>query len=169
MSDLTPERLAELQERAEAASPGEWVDFVLGSEGYAVLADNPGRLRRLQVARCGHEAWDVDKANAEHIAAFDPPTVLALLDEIDRLRKRVAAAEDVACLVGWTAHREETVREKALYELWLRWVQLPEVSSNAADWPHLSDEALEPLAARRDAARARRASAMTTTTDRNPA
>jgi hypothetical protein len=37
----------------------------------------------VRVARCGHEEWDTDKANAEHIAAADPPFMLAVADWLD--------------------------------------------------------------------------------------
>lgn len=34
-------------------------------------------------------------ANGEHVAAFDPPTVLALLDEIEKLRQELAVLKPV--------------------------------------------------------------------------
>jgi len=50
------------------------------------------------------EAMD---ANARHIATFDPPTVLALLDEIERLRReREVLAEAV---MGWQRYLERDV------------------------------------------------------------
>lgn len=58
----------------------------MGSEGYRVLAANPDHpKRRIVVAIVGHEQWETDRANAEHIAAFDPPTALQLLDGIDQV------------------------------------------------------------------------------------
>lgn len=87
MSDIDLDGLAVL---AQAATPGPWTADVLGSEGYAVNAERPAsdhRLRRrLRVARCGHEEWETDKANAAFIAACDPDTILAL-------RERVREAE----------------------------------------------------------------------------
>jgi hypothetical protein len=83
---MTPEQRVELREIAGAATSGPWEDAVLGSEGYAVFAERaPGdkRLSRVRVARLGWEDWDTDRANAAHIAAFDPPTVLELLDALD--------------------------------------------------------------------------------------
>jgi hypothetical protein len=77
--------LEALRSIAEAATPGHWTANVLGSEGYAVVAEHPnGGLRRLRVSRHGYEDWDTDKANAEHVAAFDPPTVLALIEALDQ-------------------------------------------------------------------------------------
>lgn len=72
---------------AEAATPGPWGAHVLGSEGYDVRATlaRPGRLPRVRVARCGYEDWDTDKANAEYVATFDPPTVLGLLQALERV------------------------------------------------------------------------------------
>lgn len=80
-------RAARLRAIAEAATPGIWDAVVLGSEGYEVRAPNlDSPIRRLRIARCGYEKWEIDRANAEHIAAFSPSIVLGLLDEIDALR-----------------------------------------------------------------------------------
>ena len=88
---VSDETLAELRLLAAEATPGPWRDNVLGSEGYQILGGHKpvgvhGSTRPLYIARCGHEAWEVDKANAAYIAAADPPTVLALLDTVDALR-----------------------------------------------------------------------------------
>lgn len=86
--ELTREQRAELRAKAEAATPGPWEDKVLGSEGYAVMAENPsGSIRRLTIARCGHEEWDTDKSNAAYIAAASPDVVLALLDAADEAER----------------------------------------------------------------------------------
>jgi hypothetical protein len=83
-----------LAEQAQAATPGPWRADVLGSEGYAVTTVNgvkpvpkqTGRLRRpIRVARCGHEDWDTDKANAEFIAAASPDVVSDLCQTLLRL------------------------------------------------------------------------------------
>lgn len=90
-----PLDLDAIEALANAATPGPWEASVLGSEGYAVTGPQgsiPGRhrLRAPRVARCGHEAWDTDKANAEHIAGMDPATTLALVAEVRALRAKVA-------------------------------------------------------------------------------
>lgn len=78
--------LTKLREIAEAATPGKWERVV----------DNDSR-RPIEVSIWSEVAnyYPVEgmvignpnhMADATHIAAFDPPTVLALLDEIERLR-----------------------------------------------------------------------------------
>ena len=75
-----------LRVRAAAASTGPWESFVLGSEGYAVVADRPEterRRSRVRVARFGWEDWDTDKANATWVATMHPGVGLALADWLD--------------------------------------------------------------------------------------
>ena len=71
MSDIDLTRLREIAEDAEDLSgPGaHWV----ASRDWASVLDADG----LQVAVCAVEH------EATHIAAFDPPTVLALLDRLE--------------------------------------------------------------------------------------
>lgn len=82
----------DLRALAEAATPGPWQANVLGSEGYAVVGDTGrrfagDRVRLGHIARCGHESWEIDKANAAYIAAASPDVILALLDEIEAHRQ----------------------------------------------------------------------------------
>ena len=77
MHELTDERLAELRKIAEETRPGGgWTADV-----YQVNDED------------GHQVYGADAYGdgtspaAEHIAAFDPPTVLALLAEVERLRE----------------------------------------------------------------------------------
>ena len=72
-----------LRELAEKATPGPWVveetresSTLRFQRPYPEYTAPDGRVLSLSM---GHE-------NAEFIAATDPQTVLALLDEIDRLR-----------------------------------------------------------------------------------
>jgi hypothetical protein len=131
--------VARLREVAEAATPGPWESNVLGSEGYEVRGpDVPHKptssvMRRPRVARCGYEGWDIDKANAEHIATFDPPTVLALLARLDAAEaardEALAALEagDACGAVGCRAlaERDEALaaveRVRALADEWHNW------------------------------------------------
>lgn len=77
MSDVTPEQRAELRKIAEAA--GEFlVERNLPWHG------SPGLER-------GDETFG--EPEADHVATFDPLTVLALLDALDAAEARVAAAE----------------------------------------------------------------------------
>ena len=96
MTAPTDDQYAQWRAIAEAATVGPWVENVLGSEGYDVRANpdpNGNPIRRIRVAKCGYEKWDTDKANAAHIATFDPETVLALLDALAAEHARADAAE----------------------------------------------------------------------------
>lgn len=91
-SKISDERLAELQRAAEAATPGPWqvTDF---NEGMCpprplwgvITEDFDGCDDSFEV-----EIHTGGKADAQHIAAFDPPTVLALLAEVAEYRAREA-------------------------------------------------------------------------------
>jgi len=90
---MTPDRLRELRRIAEAATPGkrvvvipesrrghEWLILqVDGSVSSVIAAINKSARNMRTVDYCA--------ADAEFFAAFDPPTVLAMLDEIERLRR----------------------------------------------------------------------------------
>lgn len=87
MSELTPERLAELRRIAEAATPGPW----------RISDDGPADRFVIASADRGHiaettqgDSFTEDLANAHHIATFDPPTVLAMLDRIEALEYMVS-------------------------------------------------------------------------------
>lgn len=85
MTDLD---LTKLREIAEAATPGPW-EFE--PSGYSECGEprccseyweNRIWSQRLILA----ESMELSDVDATHIATFDPPTVIALLDEIERLR-----------------------------------------------------------------------------------
>lgn len=75
--------------------------------------------------------------------------------ELTALRARLAAAEQVCMLYGWTGARRESDQDKALHEVWSDWVDLSGVSLLPEDHPELSDERIAELARKRDATRAR--------------
>lgn len=88
MSGLTAERLAELRRIAEAAPPGPW----------AWRMNKDGRILDLITLETGYNeeiitsshisAWlQVKGGLKDFIPAFAPATVLAMLDEIERLRR----------------------------------------------------------------------------------
>lgn len=82
--DLLRRAAVTMRERAAAAPPGPWVENVLGSEGYAVMGQRRGTgIGRTWVARCGMEAWEVDKAAAIYIAGMHPLVALALAHWLD--------------------------------------------------------------------------------------
>lgn len=87
--------LAALRKAAEAATPGPWRHPDHGSV-FAADSEQPDGTH-VAVARCGDEwvpsgglmCWRQAKANAVHIAAFDPPTCLALLDRLDAAEREL--------------------------------------------------------------------------------
>lgn len=107
MSALTPERLSELRRIAEAATPGPW-EVALGS-GIAVCTQVVGWRdgKVVFVADClPDDALDVaepdHRPNLDYIATFDPPTVLALLDEVEQLiTKCEELTEALESAVAW--------------------------------------------------------------------
>src|SRR5690606_9216081 len=91
MSWVTSERLEELRRIAEAATPGPWAWdkylHLFSATGKPVLTkpfspDNPDVV----------EAMPED---LDYIERFNPETALALLDEIERLRREREAALDI--------------------------------------------------------------------------
>lgn len=96
-----------LRKIAEAATPGPWA-WSKEPDGWGdngpnletvergpIWADGSQVAREQIVTSWGHDAHGicVEDANAAHVATFDPPTVLALLDELDTLTARAEAAE----------------------------------------------------------------------------
>lgn len=103
---------AELRQLAEKASQGEWWSDVVETDGeygegedrasgyhsYAVYVGSESLLDMTNsTAACIHEEWDHDyhmawdetgKRNAEFIAAANPATVLALLDELEAAERQ---------------------------------------------------------------------------------
>ena len=90
-TELNPEKLAKLRELAAAATPGPWVadeECVVHPRPDIVLASWLTKEASVVVAECGGVAFDPPRpADASYIAAANPATVLALLDEIERLRE----------------------------------------------------------------------------------
>ncbi|MFV4848854.1 ead/Ea22-like family protein [Citrobacter freundii] len=103
-----------LRQLAEKATQGEWWSDVVETDGeygegedrasgyhsYAVYVGSESLLDMTNsTAACIHEEWDHDyhmawdetaKRNAEFIAAANPATVLAMLDELEAAEKRIA-------------------------------------------------------------------------------
>lgn len=92
---FTAEELAKLREIAEAATPGPWISpwhlECENAEEYGFYAANGEKVVGLFWFDGYH--LECSEENARHIATFDPPTVLALLDEIERLRRAVEQVE----------------------------------------------------------------------------
>lgn len=86
MNDQTttpPLDLAALRNTAEAATTGPWIidELETGEHGLFVDEDNPD----YQALGCGlsQVAGFMEGKNARHIAAFDPPTAMALIDRVN--------------------------------------------------------------------------------------
>ena len=106
-----------LRQTAEKATQGEWWSDVVETDGeygdgedrasgyhsYAIYVGSESLLDMTNsTAACIHTEWDHDylmawdetaKRNAEFIAAANPATVLALLDELEDAEKRIAELE----------------------------------------------------------------------------
>lgn len=78
------EDLKELSRIAEAATPGPW-ECVEGDEAFG-LGSPVGCL-----TWDDHSGEVFKKEDAEFIATFDPPTVLALITELETFRRRLDA------------------------------------------------------------------------------
>ncbi len=86
-STLTPERLAELRRIAEAATPGPWEVVGLAVYGGPYALRMPHRSGRTWYGVEGIKR----REDAEYFVAMNRNTVLALLDEIERLRRERGA------------------------------------------------------------------------------
>src|SRR5690606_12936570 len=91
---MTPDRLRELRRVAEAATPGPWawrmsqdgriLDLITLETGYNEEIITPSHIN----------AWlQVKGGLKDFIPTFDPATALALLDEIERLRRVLEQVE----------------------------------------------------------------------------
>ncbi len=113
---------AELRRLAKAATPGPWVTdaqqngaiFNIESESgdmcIAMSQENPAPTRL--------EINEQRRANAEFIAAANPKTILALLDEIDRLkaesdrlRQGMKGDYDIDAWLDWSKEKEQIKAE----------------------------------------------------------
>lgn len=85
-----------LREAAENATPGEWRT----DDHYGVIAD-AGLNANYYIASC---SGSDNRSNKRFIAAANPATVLALLDELERnqqyIKRRDQENEDIALTVG---------------------------------------------------------------------
>ncbi len=87
--------LDELRQVAERATPGPWEregTGVLGEREAWDLGNGPARIMKAQMP------WQRERmeANAEHVATFDPPTVLALIDRAEAAEQAVERVREVA-------------------------------------------------------------------------
>ncbi|CAH3264278.1 hypothetical protein AI2602V1_1319 [Citrobacter freundii] len=143
---------AELRQLAEKATQGEWWSDVVETDGeygegedrasgyhsYAVYVGSESLLDMTNsTAACIHTEWDHDylmawdeiaKRNAEFIAAANPATVLALLDENLQLQRDKDSLEAAAIAMRddmREAREKLESAEKRIAELEARAVTLP--------------------------------------------
>lgn len=84
---MTPERLAEIKARAEAATPGPWhVNGPYASMDTPTILDHNGGI----LGRTTHYAWMRENAAFMAAARSDVPELVA---EVERLQSRIAVFE----------------------------------------------------------------------------
>lgn len=76
-----------------------------------------------------------------------------MADDLDQLRARLAAAEDLCVMFAWTVGGRGSDRDKAAHELWKRWVDVSGNDCSREQNPHLTEELITELATKRDATR----------------
>ncbi len=100
-TDLSTEALMARKVLAEQATPGPWF---LAEEDDDLLITSESRNGMVDIAKCEMANPDAgmdepfaseQKANAYHIAANDPDTVIATIDELLRLRKQVEGLTNI--------------------------------------------------------------------------
>ena len=116
-----------LRELAQNAAPGPWTQWEgrgwvhagtteANAEGY--MAGTHGQVCRTD---CGDFSDAQEIKNAEYIASANPATVLALLDELDRLRKvesTTLQGEKIGCRCTYSDN--QTVDTECLYHRAIR-------------------------------------------------
>lgn len=98
-----------LRELAQKATPGMWGIAPLPGQEHYVQAETGELLFR------GYGEKSQGKANADFVCAANPATVLALLDEIDRLRTIEAAARNLVKVKG--RHHSEIAMNRLMEAL----------------------------------------------------
>lgn len=87
------DNLDNLRKIAEAATPGPWE--TLGGQGPFGTHAVCHRMEQGTLVEIAYRDAHFDKANAVHIATFDPPTVLALLSRLEQAEQAVARVREV--------------------------------------------------------------------------
>jgi hypothetical protein len=91
---VTPD-LTHLRKVAEAAKPGDWRSF-----GCLIFSRERLTARGGELLEWDHPiAQACRDVDAAHIAAFDPPTVLALLDRLERAEAVVAEVDFLSLVI----------------------------------------------------------------------
>lgn len=84
--EITPALLNDLRQKAEAATPGEWLIGYGGMAGddFAVIIS---RFWKNEICELNPRSYR--RENADFITACNPAVVLALVAEVERLRDRL--------------------------------------------------------------------------------
>lgn len=113
--DISPEALERIKALAQRATPGPWItqdSSALGDDASFVTSGKRVEEGLLEIARVngtepaygkrGDKFVREQRANAAFIAAAHPGVILAMCEEIERLRERVALLNKEA---EWLAQR----------------------------------------------------------------
>ncbi|HCF2029392.1 TPA: ead/Ea22-like family protein [Pseudomonas aeruginosa] len=108
---------AELRRLAKAATPGPW--RVQTGCSWRRIGTDSGDGDVLRPCTHPHDGWPDIVAPAEnlkYIASANPKTILALLDEIDRLKAENEALRKDAARYRWLRERDlETIRQGGVF------------------------------------------------------
>ena len=91
---MTDYDLTQLREIAEAATSGPWHYIGIDFRGERSHSTKGAAGSVVAFAGYGPDGG-MSNLNATHIAAFDPPTAIALIDELERLREVVATVKAI--------------------------------------------------------------------------
>lgn len=106
---LTPDERARYRRDAEAATDGPWETLSTAAGNvwvyvkHSPIAEPIRSLSRLFRIRCDEDdhpwygddrRWKQKEADARHIANMDPPTTIALFDDLDRLEAALRHIRD---------------------------------------------------------------------------
>lgn len=122
------ENLNQLRKIAQNATPGPWSAdvgvrgdcvvfgpngrFLLNAQAEPHWLEYPGETRSV--------AFDVDRRDCTHIATFDPPTVLALLDRVEAAEATIQRVRELATVAQSWASQGNMPLVRTLSEYILR-------------------------------------------------
>lgn len=150
---MTQEELAEIRELAEAATPGPWYGCfepkenmieARGAKWVMGLSTVSCPFTESLIETCGEDVISsfecpkqvlISTDDLEYMVAANPKTVLALLDEVKRLREEVARLDKEAdWLVGMLSHYTEDcpLKFSLVYE---EMFPIPKIDGCDGSWP----------------------------------
>lgn len=150
---MTQEELAEIRELAEAATPGPWYGCfepkenmieARGAKWVMGLSPVSCPFTESLIETCGEDVISsfecpkqvlISTDDLEYMVAANPKTVLALLDEVKRLREEVARLDKEA---DWLVKVLSLFTEECPYRFYLNYeerIPLPPVDGCEWQWP----------------------------------